>query len=298
MSTGTLLVSAPAELMKSIPAAPGLGTTLFVKARKARSWTENDMRSRNIIFGDVHGCISELSRLVDGLRVRDNDTLIFCGDLVDKGPSSAAVVRYIRGLARQGVSVVLVKGNHEEKHERFRKHEERIAGTDKENPIKGADEIREINRALTPEDIQFLESAVMYHKMPEQNALVVHAGIPPWMTKLPNFARLSKRQHQSASQILRLRYHDDYGNMVPLVDVNPSQHTFWADKYDGRFGRVFFGHEPFIGEEPKGFRHATGMDTGCVFGGSLTAAVFEDRARIPWFKSEPAAKKYSKAFGE
>ena len=256
------------------------------------------MGSRNIIIGDVHGCAKELFNLVDSLHVNHTDTLIFCGDLVDKGPESAAVVRYIRGLTIQGVNVVLVKGNHEEKHERFRKHEERIAGTCKENPIKNADVIREITGSMHPDDIAFLDKAVMYHEIPEQNALVVHAGIPPWMTKLPNFASLSKSQHRRASQILRLRYHDDDGKMIPLGDTNPTWHTFWADKYDGRFGHVFFGHEPFIGTEPRRFEHATGIDTGCVFGGSLTATVFEKGAREPWFKSEPALKKYSKAFGE
>lgn len=256
------------------------------------------MRSRNIIFGDVHGCVQELYRLVYSLRVRDTDTLIFCGDLVDKGPESAAVVRYIRALAFVGVKVVLVKGNHEEKHERFRKHEERIAGTGKENPIKNADAIREINKRMTSEDIAFLDKAVMYHEMPEHNALVVHAGIPPWMTKLPNFASLSKTQQRRSSQILRLRYHDDDGKMIPLGDTDPARHTFWADTYDGRFGHVFFGHEPFIGTEPRRFDHATGIDTGCVFGGSLTAAIFEEGAITPWFKSEPALEKYSKVFGE
>lgn len=256
------------------------------------------MSNRQIIFGDVHGCLAELTNLVDKLRVRTDDTLVFCGDLLDKGPYSAQVVHYVRGLVSQSVPVVLVKGNHEEKHERFRKHEARFVETGKENPIKNAPDLRSINEGLDADDVAFLEKAVMFHEMPEQNALVVHAGVPRWMKELPDFASLSNKQRRRANELLRLRYHDDDGHMIPLGDIDPSEHTFWADEYDGRFGHVFFGHEPFTGKEPKLFKHATGLDTGCVFGGSLTAAVFEAGADGPWFKHEPAVRKYSKEFGE
>ena len=49
---------------------------------------------------------------------------------------------------------------------------------------------------------------------------------------------------------------------------------FWADKYDGRFGFIVFGHSVF--SEPKRFEYALGIDTGAVFGGYLTAAINEE----------------------
>jgi len=255
------------------------------------------MNNRTIIFGDIHGCLSELTTLVDDrLRVRDNDTLVFCGDLVDKGPMSAGVVRFVKTLRSHGVAVVLVKGNHEEKHERFRKHEVRFAESGKTNPIKNADVLREINDNLRPDDVAFLEEAVLYHRLPELNALVVHAGVPPTMRHLPDLENLGGKRKKYANQLLRFRYADDDGHMVPLSDCDPSRHHFWADGYDGRFGHVFFGHEPFTGDEPKSFAHATGLDTGCVFGGSLTAAVFERNASAPYFVSEKAKAKYAEPF--
>jgi hypothetical protein len=254
------------------------------------------MSHRTIIFGDVHGCLEELSSLVERLGVRSDDSLVFAGDLLDKGPNSAGVVRFVRELAER-CDVVLVKGNHEEKHERFRKHEARFVESGKENPIKNAADLRVINDDLSEEDVAFLESAVLFHQMPEHDALVVHAGVPPMMRELPDLDSLSGKRKKFAMQMLRFRFADSEGRMVPLSDCDPSEHSFWADDYDGRFGHVFFGHEPFVGDEPGHFPHATGLDTGCVFGGSLMAAVFEPGDKSPSFVSEPARQKHAEPFG-
>lgn len=252
------------------------------------------MSKRTIIFGDVHGCLVELIKLVKSLELRPSDSLIFCGDLVDKGPDSAGVVAFVRALAER-FNVVLVKGNHEEKHERFRKHEARRLETGKANPIKNAEVLREINNELTAGDVTFLEAAVLFHELPEHKALVVHAGVPPTMQSLPDLGDLKGERKKFANQMLRFRFADSDGRMVPLSDCDPSRHSFWAEDYDGRFGHVFFGHEPFVGKEPKIFAHATGLDTGCVFGGSLTAAIF-DGGDEPGFVSEAATAKWAETF--
>jgi hypothetical protein len=48
---------------------------------------------------------------------------------------------------------------------------------------------------------------------------------------------------------------------------------FWAEVYDGRYGHVFFGHQPFLRESPVKFPHATALDLGCVHGNKLAAAI-------------------------
>ena len=75
---------------------------------------------RYIIIGDVHGMLVELQALIEKVELRPDDCIVFVGDLVDKGPSPEGVVRYVKALS-EDYDVVVVEGNHEEKHRRFRK---------------------------------------------------------------------------------------------------------------------------------------------------------------------------------
>lgn len=75
---------------------------------------------RTFILGDVHGMLPELRVLLERLSPAPGDHVVSVGDLLDKGPDSAGVMRFLRTLPEQGVGVTLVRGNHEEKHERFR----------------------------------------------------------------------------------------------------------------------------------------------------------------------------------
>src|SRR6266571_7612960 len=68
-------------------------------------------RSRYILIGDVHGCLTELQALLCRIAPRPDDTLVFLGDLVDKGPESPGVVRWVRHLSTL-YRVVLIEGNH------------------------------------------------------------------------------------------------------------------------------------------------------------------------------------------
>ena len=56
--------------------------------------------ARQIIIGDIHGLKDALQSLIEKLVLRSDDTIIFVGDLVDKGPDSVGVVRYVRDLAK------------------------------------------------------------------------------------------------------------------------------------------------------------------------------------------------------
>lgn len=71
-------------------------------------------RGRVIIVGDVHGCYEELRLLLGECSFdEDRDLLIFVGDLVNKGPASVEVVRFVRSLALKGVAYSVL-GNHDE----------------------------------------------------------------------------------------------------------------------------------------------------------------------------------------
>jgi diadenosine tetraphosphatase ApaH/serine/threonine PP2A family protein phosphatase len=200
--------------------------------------------------------------------------MVFVGDLVDKGPDSVGVVRRVRELA-ETVPVVLVEGNHEDKHRRFRRNltvrPEVAAGQADRQP-----ELATITEGLSDEDVAFLDGAVMFHRIPEHGILVVHGGIPGDMVDFPETveeaAALTGKAKRALSKTLRTRHVSaETGKFLQLGAEGPED-PFWADVWDGRFGHVVFGHEPFM-EGPELFPHATGIDTGAVFGGSLTAMV-------------------------
>src|SRR4051812_41106074 len=73
--------------------------------------------SRHIIIGDIHGCYKELLELLDLVGATDEDIIVSVGDLVDRGPDSAAVLNFFRERCARGRAVVLM-GNHERKHVR------------------------------------------------------------------------------------------------------------------------------------------------------------------------------------
>jgi len=251
---------------------------------------------RTIIIGDVHGMDVELTNLLNKLEIRSDDHIVFVGDLVDKGPNSAGVVHIVRELSNTH-NVVVVEGNHEEKHRRFRKHRKNGTGIDLK--MKGAEEMCEITDGLSEEDVSFMDTFVPFHKVEKHNVLVVHGGIPGSMTEFPEtveeLSSWSSKKRKSFSKTLRTRFvNKETGKFLQLGD-NTESDPFWAEVFDGRFGHVVFGHEPFmdgVGEFP----HATGIDTGAVFGGELTAMVFE--GSVPSFVSVKSRGKFCKAFGE
>lgn len=231
---------------------------------------------RHIFVGDVHGMLPELVELIERVNPGPEDQIIFVGDLVDKGPDSVGVVRFVRELS-QTHKVVVVEGNHEDKHRRFRRNltvrPEVAAGQAERQP-----ELASITNDLTEEDVAFLDSAVPFHRVPEHGVLVVHAGVPGDMVTFPEsveeVASMSGKARRAMEKTARVRHvNAETGKFVRLGDETEAD-PFWAEVHDGRFGHVVFGHEPFM-DGPAQFPHATGVDTGAVFGGSLTALVVD-----------------------
>lgn len=70
--------------------------------------------SRIFAIGDLHGCADELCDLLDHLRPAADDTLVFLGDYIDRGPASKSVVDRLLALERQGPTCIFLKGNHED----------------------------------------------------------------------------------------------------------------------------------------------------------------------------------------
>jgi diadenosine tetraphosphatase ApaH/serine/threonine PP2A family protein phosphatase len=261
--------------------------------------------SRTIFIGDVHGCLAELQALLEKVDPRVGDRVIFVGDLVDKGPKSLSTLRYVRLLLTQLPGSVVVSGNHEEKASRFAKKGKWVE--------PWAEEANE-------GDWSFIDSMPLTWYDPELNIRVVHGGIfPALLRKHPDaFEKIEARGEKwrkgggkvmnRARRMLRVRYVSAVeGDMLALNEEKPGD-PFWADAYDGSQGMVVYGHSPWLAHpdddaSPQihggfpGRAVAVGIDTGCVFGGHLTAYVVEEDYRDK-FVSVEAHKQYAKPLFE
>jgi serine/threonine protein phosphatase 1 len=251
---------------------------------------------RSIIIGDVHGCCTELYALLEKVQPTSNDVVIFVGDLVDKGPDSAGVVRLARRIPENyGAEVILVDGNHEEKHRRFRKYENGCPGAGDE--LRGADEMRSITKRLDEDDIAFLESGVICHEIKHHDALVVHAGVPPVLKHVPTdfegYWSKRKKARKVTDQMLRVRFVNPKGWMVALGREKEDD-VYWSEAYDGRFGKVFYGHQPYVLTKRVVVKNNTyGLDLGCVYGNVLAAAILTLGSDMVAFEYASAAGKYA-----
>lgn len=132
-------------------------------------------QGRLILVGDVHGCLKELRQLMERIEPAVEDRIIFIGDLIDKGPDSIGVVRFAVELAKTH-RVELILGNHEEKFLRYVRHCRE--GDGKELQMQGTESYPVLMESLTKEELHWLEGAYYSLHLPEQNLLLVHAGIP------------------------------------------------------------------------------------------------------------------------
>jgi len=258
--------------------------------------------ARTIIIGDIHGTHRELHALFDALNLKPEDRVISLGDFLDKGPNVPGVVRLLKSVGAE-----LVLGNHEEKLHRFLGHEKRIAAalaanpkqTPKGNPMQPG-KLQEYLDEFSNEEMGYLASAKVFIELPEHRAIVLHGGIEPRVEKLPGqeVMGLKGKEKSLVGKLIRTRYVDrETGKMLPIGDFTIGEDPFWAEIYDGRFGHVFFGHDPNLSGEVRHFEHATGLDTAAVHGGRLTAAVLEE-GKDPSFVSVPAFEKYADSLYE
>ena len=251
------------------------------------------MSQRICIIGDVHGMSDMLRALVERLNLQAGDRLISLGDLVDKGPDPAGTVKYLRRLkARANFEVVLVAANHEDRHLRYRRNlalRPKVARAQAES----FSPLRELMLALDDDDWAFLESAVLFYRIPKHNLLLIHGGIPGNMMTFPGsldgLNALPKKHQKNLQQVLRTRFISAEDGRFLSLHKEEEGDPFWADVYDGRFGHVVFGHQPWF-DGPREFAHATGIDTGAVDGGALTALVVEDDGARSYVSVDSAAK--------
>jgi hypothetical protein len=213
---------------------------------------------RTIIIGDVHGCSAELADLVEETGFTTGDRLVFVGDLVARGPDSLGVLDIVR---RAGA--LLVRGNHEEKILEWRRERRAHArGGPAPKPLGRLH--ADVAAALRPVDWSLLSTAPLWLDLPEHGMRVVHAGVLPGVPI----------EEQRKKTLLHVRTLGANGE--PREDK--AGKALWGKAYDGP-PHVVFGHN--AATDPQLHPWATGLDTGCVYGGRLTALVLEDDQVVP-----------------
>lgn len=208
------------------------------------------MIPRTIVFGDVHGCYNELQDLLRAVKAQPYDRLISVGDLISKGPDSRAVMEW--ALKTKNLECVL--GNHEL---RLRRHWR--AGTRSNEKPHDADTYRQLGDLYGPA-MRWIDTLPLTISGP--GFLVVHAGFDPY----------EGLEWQTAARLTGIRR---------LEDGRP-----WYEAYRHRTLAVF-GH--WAKRQPVVRPNAVGLDTGCVYGGSLTALILPERILI----SVPARRVYA-----
>lgn len=235
------------------------------------------MTKRLIFIGDVHGCIDELNDLLEKLEwTPSQDRLILLGDLVDRGPDSKACVRFAMDS-----DVECVAGNHDNKFARYWGHEKKrlasVARRDKKiykNPMRMREDKRKDYESLDDEEREFLCTLPNSIYVEEHKILVVHAGVRP--------GRWPFDQPGNIYRHCRYIYEDDLklATLDTTTYAQPEGSKLWPELYTYDT-HVVYGHhvesmtDPAIRVNQIG-GVTVGLDTGCCFGGRLTALVIEE----------------------
>lgn len=258
-------------------------------------------------IGDLQGCLDPLKRLLDRIAFDPaRDRLWFCGDLVNRGPASLQTLRFVHGLGNLAVAVL---GNHD-------LHLLATAWTDS-RPRRNRDTLDEILAAPDRDELlEWLRHRPLLHHDPAIGFTMVHAGLPPQWTledaftaageleavlgghRFVDFLRQmygNKPNRWSAdleglerlrfivNAFTRMRYVRPDGSLDfeyngPPGAAGPELIPWF--RFPGRRSAglsMVFGHWSTLGEVVHD--GAFSLDTGCVWGGRLTALRLDDAVR-------------------
>jgi protein phosphatase len=238
------------------------------------------------IIGDVHGCFDELLDLLKQLgysveaqangdapaeysvKPPEGRKAVFLGDLVDRGPKIPDVLRLVMNMVEAGTGLC-VPGNHDIKLMR------KLRGKDVQITHGLADSLGQLDREapeLRAKVVEFLDDLVSHYVLDDGKLVVAHAGMREEMQgrgsgKVREFALYGETTGETDEFGLPVRYN-------------------WAAEYRGR-ATVVYGHTPV--PQPDWLNRTINIDTGCVFGGSLTALRYPEKELV----SVPARATYA-----
>ncbi|HEX6452748.1 MAG TPA: polynucleotide kinase-phosphatase [Trebonia sp.] len=251
---------------------------------RERPWNDRkDVHGPFDIIGDIHGCAAELRTLLADLGWQlqydtDGDTTVsashpegrravFVGDLVDRGPDTPGVLRLVMGMVRAG-NALCVSGNHEAKLVRALKGANvTVSHGLAESLAQFESEPDEFRKAA----LDFMDGLISHYVLDDGKLVVAHAGL-----KESYHGRSSGRVRSFALYGDTTGETDEYGLPVRYP---------WAQEYRGQ-AMVVYGHTPI--PEAEWINNTICLDTGAVFGGSLTALRYPEREIV----SVPAERQW------
>jgi len=238
---------------------------------------KREVRGPFDIIGDVHGCFTELVELLqkmDYVITRTNGdgadygfdvtppegrTALFLGDLVDRGPDSPSVLRLVMSMVKQGVAYC-VPGNHDFKLHKY------LAGSDikvKHGLEKTLEQLRGENPQFLGEVDHFIAGLASHYVFDDGRLVIAHAG-------------LEEAMHGRGGGTVRS--YCLYGETTGETDeFGLPVRVNWALNYRGK-AMVVYGHTPVL--QAQWVNNTIDIDTGCVFGGSLTALRYPEKELV------------------
>lgn len=229
------------------------------------------------LIGDVHGCLDELRALLTqlgytlaaaGVQPPPGRTAVFLGDLVDRGPHIPGVLRLVMAMEAAGTALC-VAGNHDAKLVRHLHGKAvRLAhGLD-----ESVRQLAEEPPAFRQQVREFLESRAAHYLLDGGRLVVAHGGLKESLH--------GREDGETRSFAL-------YGATTGQTDaLGLPVRLNWAAGYRGA-ALVVYGHTPV--PQPEWQNNTVNIDTGCVFGGRLTALRYPERELV----SVPAARAYA-----
>ena len=228
------------------------------------------------VIGDIHGCCDELELLLDRLGYARTDSgyvhpegrkAAFLGDFCDRGPRNADVLRLVMDMVKSG-SAIAVPGNHDVK---LLKHLRSKSVAVAHGIDKTIAELESQGEDFRAEVAEFIDGLISHYVLDDGKLVISHAGL-----KKEYIGRGSARVREFCLYGETTGETDEFGLPVRLD---------WAADYRGR-ATVVYGH--VAGRDVKSLNGTYCIDTGCVFGGKLTAYRYPEREII----SVDALKEY------
>lgn len=252
-----------------------------VEIVRTKLWTDRREDSGPFdLIGDVHGCASELETLLselgyvvswDGKEVTvtppEGRRAVFVGDLVDRGPRSPDVLRIAKHMVEAGTGLVVV-GNHDDK---LKRHLDGRNVKVSHGLAETIEQLAEESPEFRAEMRKWLDGLISHYVLDGGKLVVAHAGVKEEMQGRASGAVRSFCMYGETTGEI-----DEFGLPVRWD---------WAADYKGK-AKVVYGHTPVV--EANWVNGTICIDTGCVFGGKLTALRYPELELV----SVPAERTY------